>query len=149
MIYRLGGAEDFCCYNWALKWSPLKHTVWFWSPHIGNGRFHDPRLSLLLSQPPQKASVTICKQVTSILIVTSHMNLEQQLRIFGHLIWTENCLWRVTLPIQIIVIVALDLLTVEFFLIFFILRFPVTFIFDTLRFVCVHRLFEALIGEKI
>ena len=61
-----------------------------------------PRLSLLLSQPPQKASGTICKQVTSILIVTSHMNLEQQLRIFGHLIWTENCLWRVTLPIRII-----------------------------------------------
>ena len=57
------------------------------------------------------------------------MNLEQQLYIFGHLIWTAlpvkgyssdpNC-WKK-------VIVALVLLTADFFLIFFIPWFPVTF----------------------
>ena len=62
-------------------------------------------------------------------------------------IWCElNCLlWRVTLLIQIVenkFIVALVLLTVEFFLIFFILWFPVTFIFGATRFVFVHRLFD-------
>ena len=61
-------------------------------------------------------------------------------------IWYElNCLSRVTLLIQIVenkVIVSLVLPTVEFFLIFFISWFHVTFIFCTARFVCVQRLFD-------
>ena len=69
---------------------------------------------------------------------------------FTHLViwYALNCLWRVTLLIQIVenkVIVALVLLTVEFFLIFLIPWFPVTFIFGATRFVCVHRLFDVSI----
>ena len=60
---------DFCCDNGALSWSPLKHTVWFWSPTLAAEDFMFPPLS---SQPPQKGSVTICKQVASILKLTSH-----------------------------------------------------------------------------
>ena len=50
-----------------------------------------PRLSLLLSQPPQKASVTICKQVTSILIVTSH----EPWTTTSH-IWSSDMDWKLS-----------------------------------------------------
>ena len=71
LIYCLGeaGRKKFFCDKVALMWFPLKHTVWFWSPTLAVEDFMFPPLQ---SEPPQKASVTICKQVTSILILTSH-----------------------------------------------------------------------------
>ena len=67
-----GGGRGFFATTEHLRDPPLQHTVWLWSPHIGGGRFHESPPPLL-SQPPQKANVTIRKQVTSILmILTSH-----------------------------------------------------------------------------
>ena len=129
-----GGIEDFCCDNRALTWSPLKaYSVKF--------NATPPPPPSLLSQPPQKASVTICKQVISILILTSHEPWTTTLHIWSsdmNCIVCEGLLFSSKLLKK--VIVALVLLTAEFFLIFFIPWFPVTFIFGTTRFVCVHRL---------
>ena len=99
LIYCLGeaGRKKFFCDKVALMWFPLKHTVWFWSPTLAVEDFMFPPLQ---SEPPQKASVTICKQVTSILILTSHEGLNNNFT-YLVIIWYElNCLWRVTLLIQ-------------------------------------------------
>ena len=105
-------------------------------------KFHAPPPPRLLSQPPQKASVTICKQVTSILILTSHEPWTTTLHIWSSdmdCIVCEGLLFSSKL-LKKKVIAALVLLTAEFFLIFFIPWFPVTFIIGTTRFVCIHRL---------
>ena len=120
--------------------------MWFWYPHIGGGRFHDP--------PPLSPSIAATTK--------SHCYYMQAMQasdiyINSYVSWTLNnnfaylVIWYglkivcegLLFPSEsYIVIVTFDLLTVEFFLIFFILRFPVSFIFDTSRFVCVHRLWS-------
>ena len=96
IIYRMAGrggggksgAEDFCWDNGALTWSPpLKDTVWFYPPTLAVEDFMIP---LLLSQPPQKASVTICKEVASILILTFH----EPWTATSH-IWSSDMKWIV------------------------------------------------------
>ena len=72
LIYCLGEGvgKEFCCNKGALTWSPLKaYSVVLIPLTLAVEDFMMPPL---LSQPPQKASVTICKQVTSILILTSY-----------------------------------------------------------------------------
>ena len=66
---------------------PLKDTVWFYPPTLAVEDFMIP---LLLSQPPQKASVTICKEVTSILILTFH----EPWTATSH-IWSSDMKWIV------------------------------------------------------
>ena len=137
------GAEDFCFDNGALTWSPPKGYSVVLSPHIGGGRFHDPPSSI----PATTKSQRYYMQGSDIYINT-YVSWTLNSNFTYLVIWYEvNCLWRVTLLIQIVenkVIVALFLLTVEFFLIFLIPWFPFTLIFGTTRFVCVHRLFEAI-----
>ena len=90
LIYCLGEGvgKEFCCNKRALTWSPLKaYSVVL--PPPPTLAVKDFMIPLLLSQPPQKASVTICKQVTSILILTSSEPWTTTSHIFGHLIWTE------------------------------------------------------------
>ena len=41
-----GGRRIFVATTEHLRDPPLKHTVWFWSPQIGGGRFHDPTSSI-------------------------------------------------------------------------------------------------------
>ena len=72
LIYCLGEGvgKEFCCNKGALTWSPLKaYSVVLIPPTLA---VEDFMILPLLSQPPQKTSVTICKQVTSILILTSY-----------------------------------------------------------------------------
>ena len=73
LIYCLGegGGRSFVATKELLLYPPLKHTVWFWPPPPTLA-VKDFMIPPLLSQLPQKASVTICKQVTPILILTSY-----------------------------------------------------------------------------
>ena len=71
-----------------LREPPLKDTVWFYPPTLVVEDFMIP---LLLSQPPQKASVTICKEVTSILILTFH----EPWTATSH-IWSSDMKWIVS-----------------------------------------------------
>ena len=63
-----GRAANFCCDNGALTWSLLKAYCFAPPP---------PPLSSIPATTKSQTKCTICKQVTSILILTSH------------LIWTE------------------------------------------------------------
>ena len=137
-----GGRRIFVATTEHLRDPPLKHTVWFWSPHIGGGRFHDPTSSIRATTKSQ------CYYMqASDMYINTYVSWTLNNNFTYLVIWYElNCLWRVTLLKQIVenkVIVALVLHNLEFFLILFILWFPVTFpVFDTTRFVCVHRLFD-------
>ena len=114
IFYRLGwgrgGRGIFVATTEHLRDPPLKHTVWFWSPLFYPSYHKKARLI-----------VTICKQVTSILILNVSWTLNNN---FTYLvIWYElNCLIQI---VENKVIVALFLLTVEFFLIFLIPWYPV------------------------
>ena len=118
-----GGGEDFCCNNGALTWSPL--TVWFWFPHIDGGRFHDPPSSMPVATKSQG-----CYMHASDIYINTYVSwtLNDSLTylVIGYELncqWKhslERLWWRVTLLIQIVenkFIVAVVLLTVEFFLI--------------------------------
>ena len=129
-----GVGKEFCCNKGALRWSPLKaySVVLTPSPHTGGERFHDPPSSI----PATTKSQCNYMQASDIDINT-HVLWTLNNNFTYLVIWYEqNCLWRVTLLIQIVenkFIVALVLLTVEFLFIFFIPWFPVTFIFGTPR----------------
>ena len=80
-----GGLWIFVATTEPVRDPPLKHTGWFLNqfknpPTLAVENFMTPPL---LSQPPQKASVTICKQVTSILILTSHETWTTTLHIWS------------------------------------------------------------------
>ena len=85
--------EDFCCGNGALTWSPLKACRGGLIPSLiptHHLTVQDFMILPLLSQPPQKP--VLINMYLSKWHPYSYlrlMNLEQQLHIFGHLIWTE------------------------------------------------------------
>ena len=120
---RGGGGKDFCCNNGALTFSPL--TVWFWFPYIDSRRFHDPPSSI----PVATKSQCCYMQASDIYIntyVSWTLNDSLTYLVIGYELncqWKhslERLWWRVSLLIQIVenkFIVAVVLLTVEFFLI--------------------------------
>ena len=97
----------------------------------------------LLSQSPEKASVAICKQVTSTLILTSH----EPWTTTSH-IWPSDMNWivREELLFSSKLLKTNSLLLSSFSLSnsssFLHPLIPRHFFFDTTRFVCVHRLFD-------
>ena len=109
-----GGGQDFCCKNGALTWSPL--TVWFWFPLIESGIFYDPPSFIPVARKSQ-----CCYMQASDIYINTYVSWTLNNNLTYLTIWYElNCPWRVTLLIQIVenkFIVAIVLLTVEFFLI--------------------------------
>ena len=120
-----GGGRIFVATTEHLRVPPLQ--CGFDSPTM---TVEDFMILPLLSQSPQRARVAICMQVTSVLILMSHQPWTTTSHIWSSdMNWIlcqwkhslERLWWRVTLIIQIVenkFIVAIVLLTVEFFLMF-------------------------------
>ena len=93
-----GGRRIFVATTEHLRDPPLKHTVWFWSPHIGGGRFHDPTSSIRATTKSQ------CYYMqASDMYINTYVSWTLNNNFTYLVIWYElNCLWRVTLLKQIV-----------------------------------------------
>ena len=143
-----GGGRIFVATTEHLRFPALQ--CGFYSPTL---TVEDFMILPLLSQSPQRASVAICKQVTSILILTSHEPWTTASHIWSsdmNWIVSESIVWRdygegllfssKLLKTNSLSLSSFSLSNSSSFLIR--LWFPVTFFYGTRRFVCVHRLFD-------
>ena len=143
-----GGGRIFVATTEHLRFPPLQ--CGFDSPTL---TVEDFMILPLLSQSPQRASVAICKQVTSILILTSHEPWTTASHIWSsdmNWIVSESIVWRdygegllfssKLLKTNSLSLSSFSLSNSSSFLIR--LWFSVTFFYGTRRFVCVHRLFD-------
>ena len=145
---RGGGGRIFVATTEHLRFPPLQ--CGFDSPTL---TVEDFMILPLLYQSPQRASVAICMQVTSILILTSHEPWTTASHIWSsdmNWIVSESIVWRdygegllfssKLLKTNSLSLSSFSLSNSSSFLIR--LWFPVTFFYGTRRFVCVHRLFD-------
>ena len=91
-----GWGRSFVATKEQLRDPPLKHTVWFLSPHIGGGRFHDTPSSI----PATTKSQCNYMQASDIYI-NAHVLWTLNNNFTYLVIWYElNCLSRVSLLIS-------------------------------------------------
>ena len=118
-----GGGRIFVATTEHLRVPPL--TVWFWFPHIDRGRLRDPPSSIPVA-PKSQCCYMHASDIYINTYVSWTLNDNLTYLVIGYELncqWKhslERLWWRVTLIIQIVenkFIVAIVLLTVEFFLI--------------------------------